>query len=71
MTEASIWLYLKVWGEVLVGFILIGFIQLILVKCQNQEVSVVGLTPHHQFWILKHSVRKISKCCKATVLQSV
>lgn len=63
-------LYLEVRGEVLVGLVFVGFVQVVLCQSENQVVSVVGFCRHHS-QVLVCSVGLLLQCPSAAVLQFV
>lgn len=63
--------YLKVWGEVSVGLVLVGLIQVVLGQRENQEVSVVAVSSRYRPQVLLHSVGRFPQRPSAAVLQPV
>lgn len=63
--------YLEVWGEVLVGLVFVGFVQVVLGQSENQVVSVVSFSSHHHPRVLVCSVDSFLQSPSAAVFQFV
>lgn len=63
--------YLEVRGEVLVGLVFVGFVQVVLGQSEDQVVSVVGFSSHHHPQVLVCSVGLLLQRPSAAVLQFV
>ena len=64
------WLYLKIWGEVSVGLVLIGLVQVVLCQWQHQVVPVAvwNAAPTRPL-VLEDSVHWLPLCPGAAVFQ--
>lgn len=63
--------YLEVWGEVLVGLVFVGLVQVVLGQSENQVVSVVGVSSRHRPQVLVRSVAWVPRHPGTAVLQFV
>ncbi len=71
MIQISEMFYLEVRGEVPVGLVFVGLVQVVLGQSENQVVSVVGFSSRHHPRVLVCSVGRFSRRPGAAVLQFV